>query len=162
MAAFGQAWRALARRRAFTFVTILTLASSAGVTTAVFSVVNGVLWRPPPYPAATRLVAGDEANPGQRRRTSLLAPIRLDDWRRLNRTFDAMSGSYTDSVTDTSGAEPERLDGRRVAPGFFDVYRMAPLAGRTFVPDEERFGGATGGGGGGGVLSRRPRGRPPA
>src|SRR5262249_24331239 len=143
MAAFGQAWRALARRRAFTFVTILTLASSAGVTTAVFSVVNGVLWRPLPYPDASRLVTVYEANPGQRQRTSLLAPIRLDDWRRLNRTFDAMSGSYTDSVTDTSGAEPERLDGRRVAPGFFDVYRMAPLAGRTFVPDEERFGGTT-------------------
>src|SRR5262245_12034809 len=141
MAAFGQAWRALARRRAFTFVTILTLASSAGVTTAVFSVVNGVLWRPLPYPDSSELVAIYEANPGQRQRTSLLAPIRLDDWRRLNRTFSAMSGSYTESVTDTSGAEPERLDGRRVAPGFFDVFRMPPIAGRTFVAEEERFGG---------------------
>jgi putative ABC transport system permease protein len=142
MTALVQAWRALARRRAFTLVTILTLASSAGVTAAVFSVVNGVIWRPLPYPDPAELVAIYEANPGQRQRASLLAPVRLDEWRRLNRTLGAISGSYTESVTDTSGAEPERLDGRRVAPGFFDVFRMAPLAGRTFVPDEERFGGA--------------------
>src|SRR5215471_6342465 len=109
MTAFAQAWRALARRRAFTLVTILTLATGAGVTTAVFSIVNGVLWRPLPYPDAAEVVAIYEANPGQRQRTSLLAPVRLDDWRRLNRTFSAMSASYTETVTDTSGAEPERL-----------------------------------------------------
>ena len=141
MTALAQAWRALGRRRAFTVVTILTLAASAGVTTAVFSIVNGVLWRPLPYPEGDRLVAIYEANPARHQRASLLAPVRLDEWRRLNRTFAAMSGSYTESVTDTSGAEPERLDGRRVAPGFFDVFGMAPLAGRTFVPGEERFGG---------------------
>src|SRR5262249_61477088 len=129
MAAVGRGCRRLAGRRAFTFVTILTLASSAGVPTAVFSVVNGVLWRPLPYPDASRLVAVYEANPGQRQRTSLLAPIRLDDWRRLNRTFDAMSGSYTDSVTDTSGAEPERLHGPRGAPGFLALLREAAAAG---------------------------------
>jgi len=143
MTAVAQAWRALSRRRAFTIVTILTLASSAGITTAVFSVVHTVLWKALPFPDGDRLVAIYEANPGQRQRTSLLAPVRLDDWRRLNRTFSAMSASYFESVTDTSGAEPERLDGRRVAPGYFDVFRMPPLAGRTFVADEERYGGAT-------------------
>jgi predicted permease len=143
MTTLAQAWRALARRRAFTLISVLTLASSTGITTAVFSIVSGVLWRPLPFPEAGQLVAIYEANPGQRQRASLLAPPRLEDWRRLNRTFAAMSGSYNESVTDTSGAEPERLDGRRVQAGFFDVFRMAPLAGRTFVPDEERFGGTT-------------------
>src|SRR4051794_20478554 len=142
MAAFAQAWRALARRRAFTLVSILTLASTAGITATVFSIVNGVLWRPLPFPEAAQLTAIYEANPGRRQRASLIAPARLEDWRRLNRTLSAVSGSYADNVTDTSGAEPERLGGRRVAPGFFDVFRMAPLAGRTFVADEERFGGA--------------------
>ena len=131
MAALAQAWRALARRRSFTLITILTLASSAGVTATVFSLVNGVLWKPLPYPHAAQLVAVYEAHPGQRQRVSLIAPVRLDDWRRLNRTFTALSGSYSESVTDTSGTEPERLDGRRVTPGFFDVFGMAPLAGRT-------------------------------
>jgi predicted permease len=141
MAALAQAWRALARRRAFTLVTILTLAAGAGVTTTVFSIVDGVLWRPLPFPDAAQLVAIYEAHPGQGQRTSLIAPIRLDDWRRMSRTFSAISGSYSESVTDTSGTEPERLDGRRVAPGFFDVFAMSPIAGRTFVADEERFGG---------------------
>src|SRR6185436_12717800 len=73
---------------------------------------------------------------------SLIAPVRLEEWNRLNRTFIALSGSYAENVTDTSGAEPERLDGRRVMPRFFDTFGMAPLAGRTFVADEERFGGS--------------------
>src|SRR5881392_293134 len=127
MTAFRQAWRALARRPAFTLLTIVTLGSGAGLTAAVFTIVNGVLWRPLPFPDASQLVAVYEANPGHRQRTSLLAPVRLEDWRRLNRTFSAVSGSYSESVTDTSGAEPERLDGRRVAPGFFDVFRMPTL-----------------------------------
>ncbi len=42
---------------------------------------------------------------------------------------------------ETSGAEPERLTGRRVSPRYFDVYAVRPLVGRTFTPDEERFGG---------------------
>jgi predicted permease len=143
MTALSQAWRALVRRPAFTLITILTLAGSAGVTATVFSVVNGVLWKPLPYPDGNELVAVYEAHPGQQQRVSLLAPMRLDDWRRMNRTFSALSASYSESVTDTSGPEPERLDGRRVMPGFFDVFRVRPLAGRTFVTDEERFGGAT-------------------
>jgi predicted permease len=142
MAAWSQAWRALARRPAFSLIAVLTLAVSAGVTGAVFDIVHGVLWTPLPYPDADRLVAVYEANPGQEQRVSLVAPPRLEDWRRLSRAFVAISGSYAESITDTSGTEPERLDGRRVVPGFFDVFRVAPLAGRTFAADEERFGGA--------------------
>jgi predicted permease len=143
MTTLAQAWRALARRPAFTSVAMLTLAASAGVTATVFSIVNGVLWKPLPYPQADQLAAVYEANPSQRERVSLIAPARLDDWRRMNRTFTAISASYAESVTDTSGAEPERLDGRRILPGYFDVFGVTPLAGRAFVPDEERFGGAT-------------------
>jgi MacB-like periplasmic core domain len=84
-----------------------------------------------------------EASPGQRERFSLIAPVRLDDWNRLNRTLTAISGSDAENVTDTSGAEPERLDGRRVLPRFFEVFGMTALAGRTFTADEERFGGST-------------------
>ena len=142
MTALAQAWRALARRPAFAVVAVCTLAAGTAITATVFSVVNAVLWRPLPYPDPAQLVAVYEANPGQRQRVSLIAPARLDDWRRMSRTFAAISGSYSENVTDTSGVEPERLAGRRVAPGFFDVFAMTPLAGRTFVPEEERYGGA--------------------
>ena len=70
-----------------------------------------------------------------------MAPARLEDWHRLNRSFAAISGSYSENVTDTSGAEPERLQGRKVAPRFFAVYAMPPLAGRTFTVEEERSDG---------------------
>jgi predicted permease len=143
MTSFAQAWRALLRRPTFTLTTIFTLAAGIAITTTMFSIVNGVLLRPLPYPDGGQLVSVYEASPGHRERASLIAPVRLEDWNRLNRTFAAISGSYAENVTDTSGAEPERLDGRRVMPRYFDVFGMAPAAGRTFVADEERYGGST-------------------
>ena len=70
-----------------------------------------------------------------------MAPGRLEEWNVANRTFEAISGSYGENQTDTSGAEPERLEGRRTAPRFFTVYGMAARVGRTFTPEEERAGG---------------------
>jgi putative ABC transport system permease protein len=143
MTSLAQAWRALVRRRAFTLITILTLAAGIAITTTMFSIVNGVLLRPLPYPDGGQVVSLYEYTPGQRDRSSLIAPVRLEDWNRLNRTFVVVSGSYAENVTDTSGAEPERLEGRRVLPRFFDVFGMPPLLGRTFAGDEERFGGSS-------------------
>lgn len=143
MTSMLQAWLALARRPLFTITILLTMTAGIGVTTAVFSVVDRVLIRPLPFPEGDQLVSVYEASPSQREPTSLIAPARLADWNRLNHTFEAISGSYSESMTDTSGAEPERLEGRRVMPRFFDVFAMAPLAGRTFVEEEEQFGGAT-------------------
>ena len=119
----------------------LTLAFGAGVTTAVFSLVDTVLLKPLPFPDGDRLVTVYESSPSAREKTSLIAPGRLEDWHRLNRSFVALSGSYSENVTDTSGAEPERLEGRRVAPRFFAVYAMPPLAGRWFTNEEERANG---------------------
>lgn len=143
MTSFRQAWRALVCRRAFTLVTVLTLGAGIAVVTTTFSIVNGVLLSPLPYPGAGQLVTVMEASPAHRERASLVAPVRLDDWNRLSRAFLAISASYAENVTDTSGAEPARLAGRRVMPRYFEVFGLAPLAGRTFVADEERFGGPT-------------------
>ncbi|MGH9409185.1 MAG: ADOP family duplicated permease [Vicinamibacterales bacterium] len=143
MRPFVQAARALLRRPTFTFTVVLTLALGIGLTAAAFSIVDGVLLRSLPFPGASQLVTVFEASPSQRERTSLIAPIRLDDWNRLNHTFTAISGSYSENVTDTSGAEPERLAGLRVMPRYFDVFQMKPLVGRTPLPDEERSGGST-------------------
>ena len=138
MWAWRQAWRSLARRPAFFAATVVTLALGAGVTTAVFSLVDTVLIKPLPYPDADALVTVYELSPSTRDRRSLVAPGRLQDWRRLNRSLVAISGTNTESVTDTSGQEPERLAGVRVAPRFFEVYGQQPIAGRWFSDDEER------------------------
>lgn len=133
--------RSLARRPVFALVAILTLAFGIGATTAVFSVVDTVLVKPLPFPDPDCLVTVMEANPAKRQAVSLVAPGRLEDWNRANKAFAALSGSYAENVTDTSGAEPERLAGRRVAPRYFAVFGMSALAGRTFTPDEEVSGG---------------------
>ena len=136
--AWRHAWRSLARRPAFFVATVLTLAFGAGVTTAVFSLVDTVLVKPLPYPDADALVTVYELSPSARDRRSLVAPGRLQDWQRANRSFVSISATYNESVTDTSAEEPERLAGVRVAPRFFEVYGRPPLAGRWFSEDEER------------------------
>ena len=138
MWAWRQAWRSLVRRPAFFAATVLTLTFGAAVTTAVFSLVDTVLIKPLPYPDADALVTVYELSPSTRDRRSLLAPGRLQDWRRLNRSFVAISATNTESFTDTSGHEPERLAGVRVAPRFFEVYGRQPIHGRWFTDDEER------------------------
>ncbi len=141
MKPFLVACRSLTRRPGFALVAMSTLAFGIAATTAVFSVVDTVLIKPLPFPDADRLVTVMEANPSKRQATSLIAPGRLEDWNRAAATFAGLSGWYAENVTDTSGAEPERLAGRRVAPRFFTVFGMRALIGRTFTPEEERAGG---------------------
>jgi predicted permease len=136
--AWRQAWRSLARRPAFFAASVLTLAFGAGITTTVFSLVDTVLLKPLPYPDADALVTVYELSPSARERRSLVAPGRLRDWHRGSRSFVAISATNTESLTDTSGQEPERLAGVRVAPRFFQVYGQQPVAGRWFTEDEER------------------------
>jgi putative ABC transport system permease protein len=117
------------------------LALGIGANTAVFSVVDAVLLKPLPYPDSGRLVSVLEASPSKSEAESLIAPGRLADWNRLNHTFEGIAASYTESVTDTSGDEPERLAGRRVSPGYFRVLGTQPIEGRTFTPEEDVDGG---------------------
>jgi putative ABC transport system permease protein len=136
--AWGQAWRSLRRRPGFFAATVLTLGFGGGIATAVFSLVDTVLIKPLPFPDADRLVTVFESRPSAREKTSLLAPARVEDWNRLNRSFVAISASYSENVTDTSASEPERLQARRVMGRFFTVYGMPLLAGRAFTAEEER------------------------
>ncbi len=142
MNAFWIALRSLLRRPAFAVTAVLTLALGISVTTTMFSMVDTVLLKPLPFPDGGQLVTVMEANPSKNQKTSLIAPGRLEDWNRESQTFAAISGSYAENVTDTSGREPERLAARRVAPRYFVVYGMAPQIGRTFWFEEERFGGS--------------------
>jgi len=137
------AFGSLSRRKAFTAAVVAILALGIGANTAVFSVVDGVLLQPLPFPDSERLVTVLEASPSKSEPESLIAPARLADWNRLNHTFDGIAASYADNVTDSSGDEPERLAGRRVSPGYFRVFGTKPLYGRTFTPDEDLAGGPT-------------------
>jgi len=141
MHAWRIALRSLARRPGFFATATLMLALGIGATTALFSLVDTILLKPLPYPHPDRLVTVMEASPSMNKSESLIAPGRLEDWSRMNQTFESISGSYNENVTDTSGLEPERLAGRRVSPRFFEAFGTAPLIGRGFAPDEEVDGG---------------------
>jgi len=140
-ARLSQAARSLFRRPAFTATALVALAAGTAATTTVFAIVDTVVIKALPYPHADRLVMVQEASPAARTRVSLIAPVRLEDWQRLTRAFTALSGFFSEAVTDTSVVDPERLDGRRVAPRYFTVFGADALVGRTFTEAEEQFGG---------------------
>jgi len=141
MQSWTVALRSVARRPGFSLTVVALLALGIAANTALFSVIDTVLLKPLPYPNANRLVAVNEANSAKSQANSLIAPGRIEDWNRLNHAFTAISGAYSENVTDTSASEPERLTGLRVAPRYFDVFAAPALLGRTFQSTEEVDGG---------------------
>ncbi|HEY8468353.1 MAG TPA: ABC transporter permease [Longimicrobiales bacterium] len=131
--------RSLLRRPAFTITVVLTLALAIGANAAVFSVLDAVILRPLPFPDADRLVHLSERN--ERTSDTGVPPARLEDWRRLNTSFDALTGYYVEDVSETSGDLPERVRRASVSPGFLEVWGIQHALGRGFTEAEHRFGG---------------------
>jgi len=131
--------RALAHTPSFTVAVVLTLALGIGANTAVFSAIDAVLLRPLPFPEGERLVVVTQAQEGSGE--TRIAPVRLQDWDRLNATFEGIAGYYVDDVVDTSGELPERFRRAFVTRGFFDILRVTPALGRRFVASEHSQGG---------------------
>src|SRR5438093_1001170 len=126
------ALRMLRRTPAFTAVAVLTLALGIGANTAIFSVVNGVLLKPLPYPQPDRLVRVFSTFPGGRMPVS---PADLAEWRARSHSFRGLSAITNLPTTITGeGADPERLNGIASSTNLFDVLSVRPLLGRTFTP----------------------------
>ena len=123
--------RSLARAPGFALTVVLTLAIGIGANSAVFSALNAILLRPLPLPGADRLVALGQDR--ERVALSNIGPVRLEDWNARNSTFQALTGYYSESVSDSSGDLPEKLTLSNVAPRFVDVFGVAPMLGRGFV-----------------------------
>jgi len=134
--------RMMRRNPGFTAVVVLTLALGIGANSAVFSALDAVLLRPLPFPDGDQLMRLSQlGRRGEQGRSSFVAPVRLEDWNRMNSTFQCITGYYADDASETSGALPERVTEAFVAPRFLEVWGIAPVLGRDFTPDEERFGG---------------------
>jgi predicted permease len=136
---FRYAFRMLARRPAFALVAVLTLAVGIGANTAIFSVVNGVLLRPLPYPDPNRIVRLWEVN-ATGKRIDVSNPNFLD-WRARSRSFEALAEYSGGTETVLGGREAVFADVYVVSDGFFRVFGVAPALGRTFTADEMREGG---------------------
>jgi putative ABC transport system permease protein len=129
------ALRTFARQPVFTAVVLLTLALGIGATTAIFSVVDGVMLRPLPYPDIDRiLVVRERTTAG--RGMSVSWPDFLD-WREQNQVFEHLGIYRVVPVNLTGGDRPERLDGAAASSGLFAAMGLTPLAGRVFSLNED-------------------------
>ena len=113
----------------------LLLGLGVAATTTLFALVNAVLLKPLPYDEPDRLVMVWETNVPQNRREGP-SPGNVDDWAAHNDAFEALTGWWTASATlrGRDGSAP--VTGVQVTKGFFEVFRRAPLLGRTFAADE--------------------------
>ena len=135
------AFRFLRKAPGLSIAVILTLALGIGANTAVFSAIDAVILRPLPFPHGDQLMTIEQYDTKGKSPVTLAAPIRLEEWNRLNHTFQALTGYDSENQSETSGPLPEYLGNALVAPRFLDVWGVAPELGRGFTPAEEHYGG---------------------
>jgi predicted permease len=127
--------RTLARTPGFAAVIVLTLALSIGANSAIFSVIDGVLLRPLPYPHPERLVRVFFTSRIYRRFP--LNPFDLRDIRARNRSFGAIAGITRNDRQLSGAGRPERLISFSVTAGYFRVLGINPALGREFTTEDE-------------------------
>lgn len=132
--------RMLLKSPAFTAIAVLTLAIGIGANTAIFSVINGVLLNPLPYPEPNRLVMlYDQSQAFNQMSVSYL---NFQDWRRNSKSFEHMAAFRPDDFNLTQVEEPDHVEGELVSSDFFATLGIEPKMGRAFTASEDRAGGA--------------------
>jgi predicted permease len=124
----------------FTAVALITIALGIGANTAVFSIVNGVLLNPLPFPQADQLVALGENKANFENGSISFANFR--DWRKDNRSFSSMALSRVFSFNLIGAGEPEQVDGDLVSSDFFSILGVKPVKGRLLMEGEDEVGAA--------------------
>ncbi|HEY7096928.1 MAG TPA: ABC transporter permease [Terriglobales bacterium] len=132
--------RMFAKTPAYTAIAILTLALGIGANTALFSVVNGVLLNPLPFPDPNQLVIIHESKPNFDQ-GSISFPNFLD-WQRDNKSFSAMGVSRGYAFILTGLGDAEQVNADFVSSGFFPALGLNPILGRSFLPGEDQVGAA--------------------
>ena len=132
--------RMLRKSPGFAVVAIITLALGIGANTAIFSVVNGVLLNPLPYPQPEQLMALYQRTT-QFAESSISYPNFLD-WQRDNRSFSAIAAYRSEDFNLTQMGKPERLKGGMISASFFPLFGVKPVIGRAFAESEDLLGGA--------------------
>jgi predicted permease len=134
------ALRQLRKSPGFTAVAVLTLALGTGANTALFSVINGVLLNPLPFPQPDQLVTLHESKPNFDQGSISYPNFR--DWQKNNHTLSAIAVSRPYAVSLTGVGEAEQVDNDFTSSDFFAVLGVKPLLGRTFATGEDQIGAA--------------------
>ena len=130
--------RMIAKSPVFAAVAILTLALGIGANTALFSVVNGVLLNPLPYPEPEQLVTLAESKPNFDSGSISFPNFR--DWRKDNRTFSMMGISRGYSYSLTGRGEPEQVKAEFISSDYLVLLGVKPVIGRLFAEGEDEIG----------------------
>jgi predicted permease len=133
--------RILIKSPGFAIVAILTLALGIGANTALFSIINGVLLNPLPYPHPEQVIAVEGFAPGFGE-ASISYPDYLD-WVRDNHSFSSLAAYKSFGSFNMIGqGQPERISDVRVTANFFSTLGVTPILGRDFTPAEDQLSGA--------------------
>jgi len=137
---FGQVVRRLLRMPGFTSVAVLTLSMGIGANTAIFSVIEGVLLKPLPYPRPDELVVIDHSAPVFNMSSVGAAPFLYFTYREDARTLQDIGLWQLSSTSVTGLAEPEQVPTLAVTDGVLSVLGVQPLLGRLFGRSDDRPG----------------------
>jgi predicted permease len=132
--------RALLKAPGFAAIAVLTLALGISANTAMFSVINGVLLNPLPYPQSSQLIAIYENNLGVSH--GPITYLNFLDWERETKTFSSMAIYRNQDYNFTGAGHAERLTGTMVSAGFFPTLGTTPVLGRTFNLHDDQVGAA--------------------
>jgi putative ABC transport system permease protein len=132
------ALRLLRKSPGFAIAVILILALAMGANTVIFSVLNTVLLRPLPYPHPDRLVQVWETEPRQGDMRRAVSPYDFLEWRKAGQTFSEIATYDYNPVVLTGLKAPQRMSAESVSAGFFDVFQISPIQGRTFRSGEDK------------------------
>ena len=133
----GYAGRTLRRNPGFALLAIGIMALGIGANTAVFSIVNGVLLKPLPYPGADRIVSLHTVYLTDGAKSELVSIANYRDWRDQSSSFEAVASYRGGGETPiSSGTTAEYTRSATVDFDFFRVFGVQPMLGRTFTRDE--------------------------
>jgi putative ABC transport system permease protein len=132
--------RTLGENPGFAAIAILTLALGIGANTALFSVVNGVLLNPLPFPNPDQLYELYSKTPVDEH--SSISYLNFLDWRKDNHSFSTLGAFRASDMNLTGAGEPERLHGHMISAELFPTLDIPPILGRNFRPEEDQTGSA--------------------
>jgi putative ABC transport system permease protein len=136
--------RMLLRKPGFTLIALATLSLGIGANSAIFSVVNGVLLREPPYREPQRLVMMWAERPQLQAQTGIsdfpVSAADFVDWRDQNPVFEQIAAFHSQSFNITGSDDPQLLGGVRASANLFALLGVEARHGRVFLPEEDQLG----------------------
>ena len=123
------------QNRGFTATAVAALALGIGLNTAIFSIVNTVLLKPPPFPDADRIILFMNTSP--QGSGAFASPAKFEHWRQQTSVTEDVAAFRTGVVNLTGGDVPEQLKSAQVSSAYFKLFGAPILRGRTFTPQED-------------------------